>query len=72
MSGVDITQLPLEELHEDLAASFCDIKVCNLALLHNIFTYGETGKSVVKRLSINEQIVVKINCELARRDKPDD
>ena len=61
-----ISEIPTGELQDDLAETEGDIKVCELALLHNITSYG-TGKSVEYRLVTNKMIRDQIKAELERR-----
>lgn len=63
---VDITQIPQQKLFDDRAASVADIKICELALLHDIKVYGN-GESVVDRLAVNQQIIDAIDKEIGRR-----
>lgn len=62
----DITKIPTHELLDDKDASLADIKVCELALLHQITTYS--GGLVRERLQINQCIVNAIDAELERRE----
>ncbi len=62
----DITKIPQQQLLNDKMASLNDIKVCKLALLHNIKEYsGE--RNVMDRLVDNHMIVLIIDGELERR-----
>ena len=63
---VDITTIPLEELHADRLACIEDITLCSKAAALGIKTYCE-GASVQERLYTNAAIVDQINEELARR-----
>ena len=63
--GLDITTIPTDELIADLNDSKDDIKVCQLALTHNIDTYS--GGSVRSRLEKNRGFVEVITAELTRR-----
>lgn len=62
----DISQIPLQELLDDKAASLVDIEVCKLALLHNVKEYSN-GYSVQSRLDDNQNIVNVIDKELVER-----
>ncbi len=61
----DITKIPQQDLLNDRAASLSDIKICELALLHDIQEYSKGG--VQERLKINQGIVAVIDKELVRR-----
>lgn len=63
---MNIQEIPTKELKDDLAASVADIKICELALLHNITEYGGSC-STQERLKVNQKIVAKIKEELKRR-----
>ncbi len=63
---VDITQIPQQELLDDKAGSVADIKVCELALLHDIKEYGK-GESAPDRLTGNQQAIDTIDKEIGRR-----
>lgn len=63
---VDITTIPLEELHTDRLACIQDITLCQKAEAIGIKTYGD-DHSVLERLHTNVGIIAQINEELARR-----
>lgn len=62
----DITKIPHTELMEDKHTSLADIDVCRAALGMGVTTYGN-GKNTQRRLEVNQDIVKKIDAELARR-----
>ena len=62
---VDITTIPTSELESDLLDSQNDIKVCKLALLHDVTSYSHG--SVNDRLEKNKYFVKVITAELERR-----
>lgn len=63
----DITKMPHTELMKDKTESLAFIEVCQSALDMGVTTYGN-GKSVQRRLEVNQGIVRKIDAELARRE----
>ena len=62
---VDITTIPTSKLESDLLDSQNDIKVCELALLHDVTSYSHG--SVNDRLEKNKYFVKVITTELERR-----
>ena len=63
---MDITKIPDDKLEHDRLESIADAAVCELALLHGIYTYSD-GADVAERLRVNRAIVSKIENEQARR-----
>lgn len=70
MATVDITQLPDEELYQDLWDSLADVQMCKIALAQGITHYGEDQDSVAQRLVDNKAIIAIILVELKRRNLP--
>ncbi len=64
---MDITKIPLSELINDRWASIMDVKLCKWAIVHGHTEYGN-GKSMQRRLDINQNIIEKIDAELERRE----
>jgi hypothetical protein len=66
-----LTDIPLEELRNDLAETVGDIRVCEIAITHGIESYGDGqgGRDVKWRLKRNQEIKAIIEGELARRGK---
>ena len=62
---IDIKEIPTSELESDLLDSQNDIKVCELALLHDVTSYSHG--SVNNRLEKNKYFVKIITAELERR-----
>ncbi len=64
---MDITKIPLNTLIADRYASIIDVKLCKWAIVHGHTEYGD-GKSIQRRLDINQNIIEKIDAELERRE----
>lgn len=62
---MNIKTIPEDELRKDLQDSYADITLCKVVLQLGIVS--RNGESVQDRLTINQQIVVIILAELARR-----
>ena len=65
MTNHHLDNITITELRDDLAEAQADIKVCELALLHDVTTYS--GGSVQARLDSNRRVVAVITAELQRR-----
>jgi hypothetical protein len=61
----DITQLPIDELLDDLGDTYADIERCKNALREGAQVYS--GGSVKDRLRVNEEIRDMIRAEIKRR-----
>lgn len=62
----DVTKFTTDELMEDLYGCIADVKLCDIAIGHGIFSYSD-GESVEERKEKNQKIIVIIKNELERR-----
>lgn len=63
----DLSDIPDEELIQDLAETQEDIVLCEFAIAHGVETYNEDNSSVLERLNMNKAMEIIIKEELERR-----